>query len=138
MARYDYRIGAGNDLALGSLTNIEDITPSGDVAFYAPEVLASYDPGIRRIRGNGSLYHAGYPNQTWTWKRMTRKQYAYLRATYCSGGYDGPVTIYTRFGDDADTYVRCNARMIVPKENEMQTYFTNYGATIQMVKIEEL
>ncbi len=119
MSFYDYRIGAGWNVALGSLTNIETITPTGEPTFKAPDVYGSYDPGVRRIRADGSLYHAGFGMVQWRFAGITRGQVRYLMETYCANGYSGKVTINTRL-DDPDTYTRYNAYMLLPKLSESQ------------------
>lgn len=125
MAVYDYRIGAGHNLPLGSLTNIEDIVPGSDVAFYPPESLGFYDPGQFRVRGDGSVMTAGFPKTEWRWRSITRAQVRHLQDTYCGGGYSGTVTIYTTT-DAEDTYTRHNATMILPKLGESSKNFTRY------------
>lgn len=137
MALYDYRIGAGWNLPLGSLTNIETIIPTNDVAFYAPQSWGSFDDGAVRLRPDGSIYHAGFASVHWSWRRMTRAQYQYLRDTYCSGGRSGTVTIYTRTDTEA-TYERYNAVMQVPKMPEANPNFTNFGCEVLMVRLVAL
>lgn len=125
MAIYDYRIGAGHNLPLGSLTNIEDITPPSDVSFYAPDSLGFYDPGQMRVRGDGSFMIAGFPKTEWRWRSITRAQVRYLQETYCGGGYSGTVTIYTTTDDEA-TYTRHNSTMLLPKLPDSGKNFTRY------------
>ena len=110
---YDYRLAPGYNVALDALTNIELIKPTGDIYFYPPRVYPTYNPGLYRIRGDGSVYLAGYGAQLWHFGVLTYAQYEYLRTTYCSGGFSGPLTIYTRLA--TVFYQRCNAMLILPK-----------------------
>lgn len=138
MARYDYRIGAGHNLPLGSLTNIEAITPSGDVTFYAPQSWGNYDPGQYKMRGDGRVYVSGHEVTHWRWRSMTRKQYQYLQDTYCGGGQSGTVTAYTLL-DNPGTYERCNATMILPKLPDAGPNFSRYtNVDVLLVKLERL
>lgn len=120
MAFYDYRLAANHNVALNSLTNIETIVVSGR-AFTAPKALGSFDPGVFRIRTDGTLYLAGKPFQRWFFEVITFAQYTYLQSTYCAGGYSGKVTVYTRPG--TTTYARYNAIMRLPKPSEHEDAF---------------
>lgn len=122
MAFYDHRIGAGHSVALASLVNIETIKPSNDRrAFYAPKVYGTHNPGVYRIHTDGTLYLAGYPSITWLFDVLTRRQYEYLKDTYCASGFSGKVTVYTTLGDL--TYARYNAIMRLPKPAEIDGQF---------------
>lgn len=113
MALYSYQIAAGNNNAAG-LTNIEDITPSGDEAFLAPDGIGKYRPGATaQIRGDGTIVWAGYPSTSWEFSYLTLAQIRYLQTTYCSNGYSGLVTIRTHT-DNNETYANFNAVMILP------------------------
>lgn len=138
MSRYDYRIAPGHDLPLGSLTNIETITPPGDVAFYPPQAWGNYDPGQYKSRGDGTVYLSGQESTRWRWRSMTRLQYQYLQDTYCGGGQSGTVTIYTTL-DNVNTYELCNATMILPKIPEAGPNFTRYTQVdVDLVRLERL
>ena len=115
---YDYRIAAGHGVSIGSLVNIETITPSGDKPFYPPRSFGTYAPGTVRVRADGRLYIAGFASVVWRFSTLTRAQFHYLQTTYCGNGYSGLVTIYTRL-EDATTYVRCNATMVLPLLNAL-------------------
>ena len=119
MAFYDYRIAANHGVALGSLTNIENITPSSDRAFFYPKGSPFYNVGNIKIRGDGKGYTSGFASIEWECAVLTRAQYLYLKTTYCAGGYSGFVTIYTRTGGTA--YTRYNAVIHVPKEVDIET-----------------
>lgn len=126
MAVYLFKIGAGWNLPDGSLTNVEDIHPTNDVNCYPP--VALYNPGNYLIRGDGSLYIAGYPAVQWVFGgnpggKITRLQARYFQDTYCNGGYSGTVTINT-LTDNPGTYTRANAVMILPKLPDSGKNFT--------------
>jgi hypothetical protein len=118
---YSYKIVAGANNA-GNLVNIETITATGDSApFYPPEAYSSYDPGQANIRGDGTVYLAGFGRARWHFKKLTRAQWSYLQSTYCSGGYSGAVTIATRTG--STSYANFSAILILPKPSDMQRNF---------------
>lgn len=117
MALYDFQLAAGYNNAAG-LANIENITPSGDYrAFTVPDGFASYSPGQSKQRADGLVYTTGYPTVTWRFGGLTRKQYIYLRDTYCNDGLSGKVTVRTLKEDG--TYGNFNAVMIVPQLPEL-------------------
>jgi len=113
-----YQIAVGNNNAAG-LTSLEALTPASDTHFAPVRVYWNYDPGARRIRSDGTLYHAGFPSQVWQASVLTKSQWQYLKATYCNSGYSGAVTIRTRFSDPT-TYANYNAILTLPKEIETQ------------------
>jgi hypothetical protein len=118
MAVYDYRIAANWGVALGSLTNIEDITPSTDRAFAPPEGFGNFSSGLQVIRTDGTIYLAGYASTVWNFEVLTRKQYEYLSTTYCGGSVSGKVTIYTRTAHS--TYTRYNAIIVLPPKDSLE------------------
>lgn len=117
MAYYSHSILTGHNVALVSLINIEAIVPSGDVAFNYPLASPLYDPGTYRVRGDGTVYVAGFPSIEWKFTGLTKKQYEYARTTWCAGGFSGYVTIYTRPGTIA--YARYNATLVLPKPTDI-------------------
>lgn len=123
MAFYQYSIAATWNVALGSLINIENITPSGDRAFRAPKAYGLQDAGIIKISGNGLDFKSGYPFVIWRFDVLTWKQYEYLKTTYCAGGNRGKVTVYTRTSITSGTYTRYNAIIVVPKQIETDGEF---------------
>lgn len=123
---YSYRLGVGHSVALGSLTNIETITPTGGTRFYPPDCYGSYNPGVAKVRTDGQLYFAGFPSVQWRFRRLTWVQHRYLMTTYCSSGYSGKVTIYTTT-DNPNTYARYNAIMVLPKLSDSQKNFTIFA-----------
>lgn len=136
---YAYAIGTAWNMPLGSLTNIQNIKPSGDVrAFYPPESLGSYRPGVFRIRGDGSVYIAGQSSLEWRWQSITIPQVRYLQTTYCGSLYSGTVTINSTT-DNAKTFARFNARMILPQLPDTGRNFTRYtNYTVRFVRLTAL
>jgi len=132
----DYRIASGSNIALGSLVNIESITATGDTRkFYSPKSIGFYNPGERRTTLAGRDYFAGYANTKWVFDVMTRNQLAYLRTTYCAGGWDGLVTIYT--ATDSGTYLRYNAvmRLQKPADNGQGEFFAYKRFELSMTRM---
>lgn len=124
MALFEFKVVAGYNNA-GTLANIEDITPSGDWrGFTVPDGFASYSPGQTKQRPDGIVYTTGYPTVTWRFGGITRKQYIYLRDTYCNDGLSGKVTIRTLKEDH--TYGNFNAVMIVPQLPELTRRLGSY------------
>lgn len=126
---YQFALGNQWNLPLGSLTNIEDIKPNGDTNFYAP--IALYNPGNFVVRGDGSLYIAGYPEVQWVFQgnpggKLTRLQARYLQNTYCGGLYSGTVSINT-LTDNPGTYTLANAVMRLPKLPDSGKNFSIYS-----------
>lgn len=131
MPLYDYRIASGYGVALASLTNLETIADSDGKKFKAPYAIASYDPGVFRIRGDGTIYTAGYGTLVWLLPVVTRKQVVKLQTDYCAGGYSGKVTVYSR--TVSDSYARYNAVLHLPKLSDSQRrmkYIENYAARL--------
>ncbi len=133
-ARYDYRIGAGWNLPLGSLTNVELIKPTSDKYFYPPRSFGTFNPGQYRVRGDGMIYTAGKQSVDWPWfgnpeGRLTPAQAKYLSDTYCSSGVSGKVTVYTKTRD-SNSYARYNAVMILSPYPESGINFNNFGRFI--------
>lgn len=120
---YSYKIGAGYNVASGSLVNIESIKPTGDKYFYPPDAFGSYRSGLRKTRLTDVDFLAGYASLVWRFDRLTRAQLYYLMSTYCSGGLSGLVTINTTtnvISSGAPTYTRLNAVMHLPDLAEAQ------------------
>jgi len=125
MSIEQYAIAAGNNVALGSLVNIETIKPGGDTHyFYAPKAIGFYDPGQPNVRGDGLYSFNGFASVMWRFLVMTRLQLAYARTTWCNGGWSGPVTIYTTTG--GVTYARYNANLLISLPNTFDgSFFAN-------------
>lgn len=123
----DYQIAAGYNNAAG-LVKISSITPSSDIPFVDPKAYNGYNPGILKIRGDGTTFYAGYGSDVWTMGYLTVAQYTYLQTTYCggAGSFTGKVTIKTRIG--TVTYANYNAilNLPVPDQTEfLAGFFTN-------------
>lgn len=125
MPFYGYAIAAGNNNAAG-LVNFELITPSGEPRFLAPQNFGHFDPGAIRIRGNGTMYLAGFGSTSWVIEAITKGQFNYLQDTYCGSSYSGLVTIRTRT-DQADTYSNFNAVMRLPKLGDMRKVTSGFA-----------
>lgn len=137
MVRYDYQIAAGNNNAAG-LVNIENITPTGGTPFKPPQGVGNWNPGAFRIRGDGTVYIAGYASTEWVFTTLTRLQHRYLMETYCNNSYSGKVTIRTK-ADDEDTYANYNAVMILSPLADAERNFTVYNNyAVQFVRVEAL
>ncbi len=133
----DYRIAAGHNVALGSLSNIETIKPTNDKYFFSPQAIGNYDPGQPNVRGDGLYSFSGQPSVDWFFAAATRKQLAYARTTWANGGWSGYVTIYTTTGDE--TYARYNAQMLISLYNVMDgKYFANKGMKLTMTGLVAL
>lgn len=132
----DYRIAAGHNVIIGSLVNIETITPSGDEPFAAPKAFPLYDDGQVHMKLNRLVFTSGFPNIQWLWTRLTYKQYLYLRSTYCSGGLSGFVTIYTTLADGLTTYHRMNASIVLKKMVDIKSEYRFQECPVQFVGLE--
>ncbi|SRR5260221_4390112 len=132
----DYRIGAGHNVGIGSLQNIESITPSGDEPFAGPKAFPLYDDGQIKMKLNRLVYASGFPNITWQFTRLTYKQYLYLRSTYCSGGLSGFVTIYTTLNASLTTYYRMNASIVLKKMVEIKSEYRFQECPVLFVGLE--
>lgn len=113
----DYKIAAGYNEA-GTLAAITGIIPTDDQVFLEPLGFGFYSAGEFRPRADGLRYLAGFGSTKWIFSALTPAQYAYLRTTYCNGGYSGKVTIRTPTG--TTTWANFNAVMQLPMPNEMQ------------------
>jgi hypothetical protein len=133
----DYRIAAGHNVALASLTNIESVTPSTDRQFKPPKSLGLRSPGVYRVRGNGTIYIAGFSSTVWLFEPMTWLQYEYFNSTWLNSAYSGLVTIYTRSA--RNTYTRYNAVATLPKPDEVNGIFiAPRNVSIKMTRLEAL
>jgi hypothetical protein len=115
----DYQIAAGNNNAAG-LVALQAITPSGNIAFPPPTAKAFYNPGAIRFRGNGQAVHVGFPSQEWLMVWLTYEQHAYLKTTYCGGGYSGAITARTKYSTVA--VANYNAVLVVPHESALVSF----------------
>lgn len=107
----DYRIAAGHNVALGSLTNIETIKPTGADYFPMLQAIGNFNQGNAYVRGDGLYSFNGFSSVVWFFAAAQRLHLSYSRTTWCNGGWSGPVTIYTTTGDT--TYARYNANLLL-------------------------
>lgn len=138
MATYSYKIGTGWGLPDGSLTNVEDLFAPGDWRkFYPPNAVTAFNPGISRIRLDGLQYMTGFNSIAWNFDLLTRKQYYYLKDTYCIGdGYTGTVTIKST--DPNGTYQLYDAVMNIPTPVELERNFEQSQKTqINFIRLNQ-
>lgn len=121
MTYQSYAVAVGYNNAAG-LTNLETIKPVGDIRYFCVvEGYANYDPGVEKLRLDGLKYYVGWPSTKWIFNILTRKQYEYLRDTFCGGGYTGQVTINTT--TDREAYGHFNAIIDIPKLTAQQRHY---------------
>lgn len=134
---FQYAIASGYNVALAALSNWESLTAGGR-RFYAPRMYGSFNPGIYRVRGDGTIYIAGFGSCVWMMDILRYAQYRLLQTSYCSSGYSGLVTIYTQT-DVPGTYARYNAVMTLPKHSESTPNdFIFEHAPIHFTRLEAL
>lgn len=109
MAFADFRIAAGWNVALGSLTNVENISQ----IMYPPKVTPVDGYPVRRIALSGKVYGDGRIDHVWEYRSITTTALYYIIDTYLSTATSAAVTIYTlsRVG----TYARYNATLVLPQ-----------------------
>lgn len=111
---YQYMIGAGYNLPLGSLTNVELITDPNGLTLYPPQAFPTYLPGVAASRLNGIEYERGYASVDWSWTGNSGKGWItyggarLLRANYFGGLWSNTLTIYTKTTNET-SYERYNA-----------------------------
>jgi hypothetical protein len=119
------------------LVNLEDITPVGSVSFVPPVGMDGYSRGVRRERGDGLDYYAGYPSTIWRFELLYWKQADYLADTYCAGGTSGKVTVRTRIG--RESYANYNAILKLPMPTEMERFFLVWtDVSVRLVRMVAL
>lgn len=114
----DAQIAAGHNNA-GGLAALEGTIPTNGTAFLPMTMYPNYNPGQFQIRGNGIFTLGGFATVAWQLGYVTWIQERYLRATYCSAGYSGLVTVRTVTETDG-TYANYNATMILAKRVDGQ------------------
>lgn len=138
MAVYDFRIGVGWNVALVSLTNVENLPiQGGRYKFFPPSIVPNYYPGLARYPGNGGVYYAGYPMVPWYFgEEIQGVLWYYLFNTINSGLYRNKVTIYTLTLPGLSSYSRVNAWMELPPPAKQATDFTAIPQyTINMTRL---
>lgn len=137
--QYEYKIGVGYNLPDGSLTNVETIRAPGDWRnLYPPNAYSALNSGVPRVRLDSYRAFTGYNSIVWNFELLTRKQYHYLKDTYCIGdGYTGTVTINSV--DQNGTYQRYNAVMNIPTPAELdRNYKQNQKFQIQFIRLNQI
>ena len=121
-----YAVGAGYNVPLISLYTLTKVTVSPDTRpFFAPLGRGFYDPGSPKYRTNAMVFDSGFSAITWQFDILTFAQYWWLYNTILSGARSGPVTAYTRVGNNP--FTRMNTVMILPR-------LTEQDASIQVIK----
>ena len=115
MAFADYRIAVGSSVALGSLTNIEDLLwPYTKPLYIAPRSQPVDLYPVRTVLGSGRVRGDGTINHAWEWTGIKQAAVQYLLHTYLfSSSVSTAVTIYTRL-HSTGSYARYNAYAILP------------------------
>lgn len=129
MPVYQFKIAAGWNVASGSLTNIEQIRPSGGQYFYPPAVDPGYDNGEENWRGDWMVSYNGFPSVPWLFGVFYKYQWYYLYNNINGGSNTGKVTIntLTYINPSTPTYTRGNAIMTLPKLSSVRKNFDNIG-----------
>jgi hypothetical protein len=109
MTYYDYRWATGHDVALASLTNVEN-----DLATYAvqkPFAIRSQPVNtFSQVREtlDGYVIMDGLFDHTWQISALTRAGVKYIEDTYMTSNESTAITIYTR-RHNRESYTRYNA-----------------------------
>lgn len=99
---YQYMIGYGKGLPIGSLTNVENILDPAGRALYPPQSYGTYDQGLQVTALDGLSGYEGYDTVEWGWignnsnGYMTYGGARNLRTGYLDGSFSAPVTVYTK------------------------------------------
>lgn len=125
MTVFEYAIGAGHNLPLGSLTYVHAIRATGELEYCRPPAsYGTYSPGVLRVRGNRLATFAGDEVVKWR-ESFTKLQFKHWQDTYCGGGYSGFVTVNTKT-DVPTTYERYNATLIMPTLKDSSWDFVRF------------
>jgi hypothetical protein len=127
MAIYDYRIAAGTDVALVSLTNVEDLLT------FAPRSQPVDIYPVRRTVLSGAVVGNGTVNHVWTWAVLPIADVKLLEDTFFTSGtvVSANVTIYTRRHDRA-AYTRYNAIAVLPQPGQDFEYDRKYARNVRL------
>jgi len=131
----EYQLAAGYNNAAGLSTIEGTVATANDYprAFGPVRCYSSYDPGEIVVRGNGTYTFNGFASVRWTWGLVSRAQEAYIRDTFCGGGYAGEVTVRTTTDDSPDTFANYNAVLLAPRHAELSFIgrrIENYAITL--------
>ncbi len=124
MPTYSYSIAVGHNVALASLTNIENIP---QFQYHGAALPPSTQPvdlfPVRERVLSGKEIGGGTINHVWTWQVLPIAALEYIEDTFLSSGTVtwANVTIYTR-KHNQQTYGRFNAYIILPQPNVDYTY----------------
>lgn len=126
MAFYDYRIALGHNVALGSLSNIENLVR------FAPRSQPVDVFPVRRTVLSGAVIGAGTINHTWTWDILPIADLKRIEDTFFANGAVtfANVTIYTRRHNRA-LYARYNAIAILPQPGQDYEYTRRYARNLR-------
>jgi len=120
MAVYpNYQIAAGYNNAAG-LSSIETVLAGYDtvkvgLAAAPPQAYGRYrESNTVAIRGNGKNLFRGFASEEWPFGFLSFDQIEGMQTNFCSGSYDGFVTIKTRT-DVRGTYANFNAVLKLPQ-----------------------
>lgn len=104
--------------------------------FYV-HALGAWDPGVVRMRGDGTEGTYGFKRPTWLADVMGLAQYNYIQATYTPGGIgmSAKLTIRTRNGQDV--FANFNAILYLPKKSELQRRWDAYRDAPLVFSIRE-
>lgn len=113
---YDYRLAAGHNVALGSMTNVENLIRTVVPLRRLPPRSGFIDQyPTRQIAISGREYGDGLISTEWRWDNLPLVALDLLQDTYLPGGVvSAPVTIHTR-NQDTQAYQRANAFMVRPQ-----------------------
>ena len=133
MSFYDYRIAVGSNVALGSLSNIEDILwPHTKPLRIAPRTQPVNAFPVRTVLGSGRVRGDGTINHAWEFTAIPKAAVDYLYTYLWTAGtvVSTAVTIYTR-RHELDDYARYNAYAILPVVGQDIEYLR--GGVLRMV-----
>lgn len=111
---YQYMLGAGYNLPLGSLTNVELIQGSDGKYLYPPDSFGSFNVGQETPQLNGLNSYQGFESVEWNWTGNGGKGYITyggartLRTNFFNGVWSATLTIYTKTSNEL-SYERYNA-----------------------------
>lgn len=115
MSNY-YGLAAGHNNAAG-LVNLKTLVVSG-IPFPPVQANEFASPGQLVERADGSVTFDGRPAVEWLLMAVDPVIYAYIRTTWCAGGYSGLVTVRTTL--DGTIYANYNARLRVPVPTDLR------------------
>jgi hypothetical protein len=109
---YDYQIGTTS----GSMVKLENLSYSGSSSpvSYPKSTYMPFTESLPLV--SGLVRGLGYPNTTWIWSVITRKERDTLRQ-FCPG-QSANVYIRTKTMDTGDVYANYSAVMVWPTQEE--------------------